>query len=669
MIQKIHNARNFKEPLDYAVEKEKAEVLTTNMGGNTPDELAAEFNAIASLKPNYHSPCVHVKFSLPNRGVNDPGGEYRENVENDTACEMLRLWMKGMGFLKFSCSDLDSEISRYKDEKNVARADCQYVIIRHKDTEHNHFHLITSRIALDGSLVDNSWDYYRGQKIVRKLELDYNLEPTPCSNDLIANQLKKEGIPASVNPLRRSEETQRESHHTSGEPSRRRKLQNAIDEATEDNPTVTQLIARLQRQNINPKPVFTRAGDFREAIAYCIEGIHFAGYKLGAAYSFPGLQKYRGVDYNLSRDMEALQKAAQGIIVEVTKSEPKPSVNIEKELPLKPTSELESADDPILQRAESTPTRDTASHSGRHRGIGANLNDFSGTIDTSSDDSRRNQSTSKRNKPVTSRRKALRDAVERFAGTDSISGNGAATQLSSESVPGESKPDLNEAMQRFIAASERATGTTKPDKGSNNSAERVEEKELMECDRLKKAPHSDRSNRGGSGDNRVIDETTHENRLNTTGTTGKDERETEQHRNTIETPREELSLVDKETVEQILREAIAIVADELEASGQENQLISLSDYQISWNHEVQELSILATERGEILRGSLGRNNNNQLAVQVRSSQMHRDDVENLSKSLQQFQQVQIHQQHLLRQQQEEKRLKEKKQKKQVDLEY
>ena len=64
-----------------------------------------------------------------------------------------------------------------------------------------------------------------------------------------------------------------------------------------------------------------------------------------------------------------------------------------------------------------------------------------------------------------------------------------------------------------------------------------------------------------------------------------------------------------------------------------------------------------------------RNNNNQLAIQVRSSQMLPDDVENLSKSLHQFQQWQLHQQQLFMKQQEEKSKKVKKQKKQVDLEY
>lgn len=670
MIQKIHNARNFKEPLDYAVEKEKAEVLTTNMGGNTPSELAAEFNAIARIKPNYHSPCVHVKFSLPNRGVFDPRGEYRENVDNDTAIEMLQRWMKGMGFLKFTGADLDSEINRYKDEKNLASADSQYVIIRHNDTQHNHFHLITSRIALDGKVVDNSWDYYRGQKIVRKLELDYNLEPTPCSNDSIANELKLEGIPAQVNSLRRSEETQRESHHTSGEPSRRRKLQNAIDEATEDNPTVTQLIARLQRQNINPKPVFTKSGDFREAIAYCIEGIHFAGYKLGAAYSFPGLQKHRGVDYNFERDMEALQKAAQGIIVEVTKEEPKSSVNIEKEPPLKPTSELESADDPRLQRSESTSKRDTASlttpNTGRHTGVRENFNPSSGAINTGGDDSRRTQNTSKRNTPVTKSRKALRDAVEKFGGEDRQSDFKSSPHLSSESDTGRSKSDLNDAIERFVCESETATGTIKPDRESNKSAPSVDEKEFI-------AVGSDRGGCGVDGsDNRVIDETTHGNIINTTENPGKDRkdgREIKQHRNPIETSGEELSLVDKETVEQILREAIALVADELEVNKQPNQKIEISPYQINWDNQLSELSIVATDRGEILKGFLGRNNNNQLAIQVRSSQILPHDVENLSKNLQQFQQVQLHQQQLFMKQQEEKRQKEKKQKKQVDLEY
>jgi hypothetical protein len=97
-------------------------------------------------------------------------------------------------------------------------------------------------------------------------------------------------------------------------------LADAIDEAASDYPTVTQLIRRLQHQGITVHPQFSTRGNFKEAIAFEMNGVKVAGWKLGTAYSFPGLQSKRGVSYDEERDLPALSAAASGEVVELRES-------------------------------------------------------------------------------------------------------------------------------------------------------------------------------------------------------------------------------------------------------------------------------------------------------------------------------------------------------------
>ncbi len=84
-------------------------------------------------------------------------------------------------------------------------------------------------------------------------------------------------------------------------------LWEAIDQATEDSLTMPELLTRLKDQGIDAQVKYTRAGEAK-GISYEVGGIAFSGTKLGAAYTFPGLQKHRKVSYAASRDDEAIKE-------------------------------------------------------------------------------------------------------------------------------------------------------------------------------------------------------------------------------------------------------------------------------------------------------------------------------------------------------------------------
>jgi len=283
--------------------------LDSNMGGKNPTQLAKEFGAARRLRPNLKRACGHIVLSIPHRDGNNPKGEYHEHLTDDEYTDIAHRWLKEMKFLGDGLHN------------------SQYAIARHHDTDHEHIHIIASRIRMDGTVVPDSWDYRRSEVALRKLEKEFGLEPTPCSSERVAQRVKEDGIETTV--CDRSALTQRQTHHPTGEPSVKEKLQDKIDQACLDKPSMTKLIGRLQRQGVKVHPTFTTKGNFREAVAFELDGVKIAGNKLGAAYSFPGLQKKRGVSYECDRDMPAIKKAAAGELIPSRRRRKKPQLELE----------------------------------------------------------------------------------------------------------------------------------------------------------------------------------------------------------------------------------------------------------------------------------------------------------------------------------------------------
>ncbi|MBD0362641.1 MAG: relaxase/mobilization nuclease domain-containing protein [Coleofasciculus sp. C3-bin4] len=295
IVNQLKN-KSFRTTAEYVLGKEEVELLDSNMLGATPRQMSAEVAACRRYRPNLQQATLHVIFSLPYR--KDEQGEitYQEDLPDEKAVELVTQWREAMQV-----------------------TNCLYFLARHRDRTHNHFHLVACRIRKDGSVVDDSWDYRRSEVVVRQLEKEFNLEPTPCSNERVAFQVKELGIETTISDRRAP--TSKQKHHHSGQPTVKRRLAALIDEACCDSPTVKQLIGRLQHQGVTIHPQFSTRGLFKEAIAFELDGVKVAGNKIGSAYSFPGLLRKRGVSYAPEQDNPALQAAAAG---EVVPREPEP---------------------------------------------------------------------------------------------------------------------------------------------------------------------------------------------------------------------------------------------------------------------------------------------------------------------------------------------------------
>ncbi|MCW5318730.1 relaxase/mobilization nuclease domain-containing protein [Nostoc sp. KVJ3] len=272
MIGKHIKGKSFRGLLNYLFGKDGARQIGGNMEGTNPRELAAEFGISRRLNPKVSRTVYHASLSLA----------HKESLDDDTWDEIAQKYLQAMGF------DMN-----------------QYVVVRHIDRTHEHIHIAASRIQLDGTTVSDSWDDRRSETVIRKLEQEYNLQSVQPSWE------KDKHSPTTG---------ERRQLTRTGEESVRVKLQRSLDQATHDHPTMPELIEREQQQGINVRVVYTRTGIVK-GISYQLDGVAFSGTHLGKAYTFPGLQKHRGVNYNSKRDDKRIQK-----LMEQTVENPTPVV-------------------------------------------------------------------------------------------------------------------------------------------------------------------------------------------------------------------------------------------------------------------------------------------------------------------------------------------------------
>ncbi|MEG4918529.1 relaxase/mobilization nuclease domain-containing protein [Microcoleus sp. B7-D4] len=269
MIGKQIKGTGWRGCLNYVLGKKGAYLIGGTMCGQTPEELAAEFAIARQLRPNLKVAVFHATLSV------DSTEKLEDSEENDQRWLAIAAnYMKAMEF-----------------DNN------QYAVVKHNDTNHDHIHIVASRIRLDGSIVDDSWDYYRSQEVIRQLERDYNLEAVTPSWEID----------------KRAPTTGEHRYlQSKGNKSVRVQLQDLIDEVTQDKPTMPEFVERLQQQAVEVQVGLTRTGiGFSKGISYNLDGVALSGTQLGKAYTFSGLQKHRGVSYDKGRDNALIEALMQ----------------------------------------------------------------------------------------------------------------------------------------------------------------------------------------------------------------------------------------------------------------------------------------------------------------------------------------------------------------------
>jgi hypothetical protein len=263
VIGKQVKGTSFQKVLNYLHNKTQAERIGGNMAGQSPATLTAEFQQSSRLNPDVTKTVYHASLSVA-----------REEEQTDARWRAIAHdYVKGMGF-----------------------GNCQYVVYRHHDQEHDHIHIVASRIQMtDGKTVNDSWDYLRSERLLRELEATYHLQAVRPSRE-------KGERSQTTGEARLLERT--------GDPSVRLKLQAILNEAIAPNLPMPQFIEAIQQQGISVK--LSRRSNRVSGISYELEGVAFSGTHLGRDFTFPGLQKQRHLSYESARDDETLKQLLTG---------------------------------------------------------------------------------------------------------------------------------------------------------------------------------------------------------------------------------------------------------------------------------------------------------------------------------------------------------------------
>ncbi len=266
MIGKTVKGNGFGGVLRYVFEKPDAQYIGGNMSSSTPRALASEFRACASHNHRVQRPVAHISLS--------PSPE--EELSDAIALDLAIAYMDKIGF-----------------------AECQWVLVRHADTQTDdgkprpHFHIVANRVKQTDYKVVRDWrDYRRSEMAIRELEKEFGLIQVQPSWEY-------DRTAPSTGHLKKALREQSASKPV------KTQLQKAIDIAALDNPTLPELIQKLKGKGVKAQVHFQSTGRV-QGLTYSMDGITFSGTKLGKAYTFPGLMKYRGVTYESDRDAELL---------------------------------------------------------------------------------------------------------------------------------------------------------------------------------------------------------------------------------------------------------------------------------------------------------------------------------------------------------------------------
>jgi hypothetical protein len=286
LIPVIYKKPNFLDTLKYILGKDDAAIVNTNMMGTKPDEFNQQFLTIKYTNKAVKRQCAHLIISIAHRP------DYHEHLSDSQYSYVAREYLKDMGYLP-------------KEESSVG-ATSQFVAVRHHDRNHEHLHIIASRIRLDGSLVNDSYDYFNSQVSTRRIAAKLGLEVTPTTNEAVASKLEQEyGIITLTSPNRSKSIRAVNSKHKT--PTSKDIIRQAIGEAIKDSPTVSTFIERLEENNIGVLPKMR--GEELLGFTYIHNDVKIAGYQVYKPYSWDKLRSEYGITYDPDKDKEVIQQA------------------------------------------------------------------------------------------------------------------------------------------------------------------------------------------------------------------------------------------------------------------------------------------------------------------------------------------------------------------------
>lgn len=254
--------KGFRGALRYNLEKVDkglAEILDHDFASISERRIMKEIEMIKVLRPNLQKYFYHTSINFP------PS----EELSNDIMKQIGLDYLEANGFRMH-----------------------QFIMFRHYDANHPHLHILVNRIGYDGSLVSDSNDFSRSEKVLRELEKKYNLTQVIPSKEAKVRAITKDEL----------EMTKR-----TNAPSHKMNLQSIIRKILQDRPGLTteEFINALRNNRINV--LFNQASTgYVSGISYGYKGMTIKGAKLGNDFKWCSIKNK--IDYNQVRDREVIQQ-------------------------------------------------------------------------------------------------------------------------------------------------------------------------------------------------------------------------------------------------------------------------------------------------------------------------------------------------------------------------
>lgn len=286
MKAKIIRGKGFRGVLNYVFDegiKKKGEKLPEIVGGTCNGQDAAscsaEFQTTRQLRPDVERPVWHCSLSLPPN----------EKINNGQWNDIAHTFMSKMKF----------------------PPDTIWTAVRHHDTDHDHIHIVASRISLSKKLWLGEWDVHKAIKATNELEREMGLTITPT---LDTNNKKPNKNPTFNEIQKASRE---------GSDIKRLTLQGIITELLQQYPQISapDFVKELAVFGVEARPNIASTGRMN-GFSFSYEGSSFTGKQLGDRYTWKNLQK--DVSYEQARDYETLISIKNSRNQPTTGNEPEP---------------------------------------------------------------------------------------------------------------------------------------------------------------------------------------------------------------------------------------------------------------------------------------------------------------------------------------------------------
>jgi hypothetical protein len=237
MITKVKANKSFRGTTKYVLEKEKAKIIGGNMYGSSSNELVEQFTLSAHLNPQLKDPCYHLMLSIPknDRTLNDDELANLSQRHLVSVIVLSRLQGDEAQVKQPDKRIADTKLKELVDEFIETELPAyDFFIARHSDKEHDHTHIVASRVNnLDSKSIRTWNNYAHSEHSARLLEREFQLTQVQSSWEskqkaMTRNQLERverDGLP--------------------GEEIMRR----AIEQVAADKPRMPQLIERLWREH------------------------------------------------------------------------------------------------------------------------------------------------------------------------------------------------------------------------------------------------------------------------------------------------------------------------------------------------------------------------------------------------------------------------------------